>query len=197
MSGTRQPGSHLKNEHSLALIEASVNSPLGRISLFAGEAGLIACAFSDGSKDLKKKLAAHGFVFSRKSGKNSPGSKAQRHVRAAQRAVTAYFRGSLQALDRTTLAPCGTTFQKQVWKALCAVPAGQTRSYAAIAARLGKHTASRAAANACGANPLPLFIPCHRIIRTGGELGGYSGGTAKKKFLLHHEAAWRRGRAVP
>lgn len=81
----------------------------------------------------------------------------------------------------------GTAFQQRVWKALQAIPLGQTASYQEIAVAIGKPTAQRAVAQACGANKLALAIPCHRVVRTNGELGGYRWGVDKKDFLLEHE----------
>ena len=74
-----------------------------------------------------------------------------------------------------------------MWAALERIPYGQTRSYAALAEAAGHPGAYRAAGNANGKNPLPIFIPCHRVIRTGGAIGGYAGGLAAKKFLLELE----------
>jgi methylated-DNA-[protein]-cysteine S-methyltransferase len=86
------------------------------------------------------------------------------------------------------LAPTGTQFQRRVWEALQAIPYGQTRSYAEIAATLG--SAARAVGQANAANPIPILIPCHRVVAAGG-LGGYSGGdgAATKRALLDLEAA--------
>lgn len=82
----------------------------------------------------------------------------------------------------------GTPFQKKVWKVLQTIPSGETRSYAWVAKKMGKPKAVRAVANACGANPLPVIVPCHRVIRSDGTLGGFTGGIAKKKKLLRKEA---------
>ena len=83
----------------------------------------------------------------------------------------------------------GTNFQKKVWKELLKIPAGETRSYKEIAAAIGKPKAIRAVANACGKNPYPVKIPCHRVIRSDGKIGGYSarGGKATKRNLLIKE----------
>jgi AraC family transcriptional regulator of adaptative response/methylated-DNA-[protein]-cysteine methyltransferase len=81
----------------------------------------------------------------------------------------------------------GSDFQKNVWKELKQIPVGQTLSYKELAIKLGKPTAFRAVANANGANQLSILIPCHRIINTNGELGGYGGGVARKEWLLNHE----------
>ena len=81
----------------------------------------------------------------------------------------------------------GTAFQNSVWDALLAIPLGEVRSYADIARAIGQPSALRAVAQANGANPFPIVIPCHRVINTGGELGGYGGGPARKRWLLAHE----------
>ena len=83
----------------------------------------------------------------------------------------------------------GTEFQIRVWNELKKIPSGETRTYKEIAELIGKPTASRAVANACGKNPYPITIPCHRVIRSDGGLGGYSGegGVDKKKLLLKNE----------
>jgi AraC family transcriptional regulator of adaptative response/methylated-DNA-[protein]-cysteine methyltransferase len=82
----------------------------------------------------------------------------------------------------------GTAFQQRVWKALRELPAGATASYADVAARIGAPTAVRAVAQACGANPLAVAIPCHRVVRTDGALSGYRWGVARKRALLAREA---------
>ena len=98
-----------------------------------------------------------------------------------------YFDGKRMSFD-LRLAPEGSDFQKRVWAALCAIPPGETRSYADIARTIG--SAPRAVGGANGANPIPLFIPCHRVIAADGSLGGYSGGDgpATKRYLLDHES---------
>jgi len=83
----------------------------------------------------------------------------------------------------------GTAFQQRVWKALAAIPAGATRSYADIARKIGKPKAVRAVAQACAANQLAVAIPCHRVVKTGGDLSGYRWGVARKKELLKREDA--------
>lgn len=87
------------------------------------------------------------------------------------------------------LAPAGSEFQQAVWHFMLAIPAGQTRTYGEAAAAIGGE--ARAVGQACGANPLPVIIPCHRILAAGGAAGGYSGkgGLATKRWLLRHEGA--------
>lgn len=104
--------------------------------------------------------------------------------------LKAYFAGTLIQFN-TPFRMLGTPFQQQVWQALAQIPYGATRSYAEQARSLGKPTAYRAVANANGANQLALIIPCHRIIASNGDLGGYGGGVAMKQWLLQHERATR------
>ena len=82
----------------------------------------------------------------------------------------------------------GTAFQQQVWQALRNIPPGETRTYQEIAEDLGKPKATRAIGNACGANPIPLIIPCHRVVCSDGSLGGYHWGIGRKQKLIEREA---------
>jgi methylated-DNA-[protein]-cysteine S-methyltransferase len=102
--------------------------------------------------------------------------------------LQAYFAGELRLFD-LPLRPKGTPFQQQVWQQLRAIPYGETRSYGALAQRLGKPGAARAVGLANGANPLPLIVPCHRVIGSNGRLTGYGGGLAIKEALLNLERA--------
>jgi len=81
----------------------------------------------------------------------------------------------------------GTPFQRKVWRALRAIPHGETRSYAWVARKIGRPRAARAVGAACGANPVPIVIPCHRVVRTDGSLGGFSAGLTWKRRLLRLE----------
>jgi methylated-DNA-[protein]-cysteine S-methyltransferase len=87
--------------------------------------------------------------------------------------------------------PCigGTPFQRRVWRQIARIPFGKTLSYRAVARKLEQPGAARAVGNACGANPLPLLIPCHRVVAEDGGLGGFSGNLAWKKWLLNFETA--------
>lgn len=107
--------------------------------------------------------------------------------RAAQQ-LTEYFAARRRRFD-LPLRPQGTVFQQAAWSALCAIPYGQTRTYAQQAAAIGNPKACRAVGMANHCNPLPLFIPCHRVIGAGGKLTGYAGGLAVKRFLLELEQA--------
>ena len=106
--------------------------------------------------------------------------------------------GLVEEPTRATLLPLdvrGTAFQVRVWRALSEIPAGETRSYAELAAAAGVPRAVRAVAGACGANPVSVVIPCHRVVRADGELSGYRWGVARKRALLARErsSAGRRG----
>lgn len=97
-----------------------------------------------------------------------------------------YLAGSRRSFD-LPLAPSGTDFQRRVWSALAAIPYGQTRSYGELAGQLGQPGAQRAVGSANGRNPIAIVIPCHRVIASGGGLGGYSAGLARKQWLLEME----------
>jgi len=104
----------------------------------------------------------------------------------ARHQLSAYFAGQLTAFD-LALRPAGTPFQQEVWHALRAIPYGETRSYGQLAAALGRPAAVRAVGRANGSNPLPIVIPCHRVIGGNGALTGYGGGLAAKRWLLELE----------
>lgn len=101
----------------------------------------------------------------------------------ARTQLAAYFGAELHDFD-LSLAPRGTAFQLQVWQALRAIPYGETCSYAALATAIGKPTAVRAVGHANGRNPLPIIVPCHRVIGRDGSLTGFGGGLPAKSFLL-------------
>lgn len=95
-----------------------------------------------------------------------------------------YLAGDARALEAVPWAAAGTPFQQQVWRALCDIPAGETWSYAGLAAHIGRPTAMRAVGLANGRNPVALVVPCHRVIGANGALTGYGGGLHRKRWLL-------------
>ncbi|WP_059041472.1 bifunctional transcriptional activator/DNA repair enzyme AdaA [Paenibacillus rubinfantis] len=107
-------------------------------------------------------------------------------IRSIERELALYFEGQLTEFA-TPLHLLGTPFQQQVWARLRQIPPGETRSYAELAAEVGRPSAFRAVAQANGANQLALVIPCHRVINANGDLGGYGGGLSRKSWLLKHE----------
>ncbi|AWK86048.1 methylated-DNA--[protein]-cysteine S-methyltransferase [Azospirillum thermophilum] len=114
----------------------------------------------------------------------------------AARQLDAYFTGRLHGFD-LPLAPKGSPFRQQVWAAMLAIPYGGTLSYGDVARALG--SAPRAVGGACGANPIPIIIPCHRILGSGGSAGGYSGGSGlrTKAWLLDLERRHAPAAAAP
>lgn len=112
-------------------------------------------------------------------------------AKEAVRQLTAYL-ANPRFVFSLPLAPAGTPFQRRVWQAIAAIPAGQTQSYGALAQALG--SSARAVGQACGANPYPLVIPCHRVVAAGGALGGFANARGGfllevKRWLLAHEGA--------
>ena len=108
-------------------------------------------------------------------------------VRPAVEALAAYAAGDLDALDRVRVKQPGGPFLERAWDELRGVHAGETDTYAGLAARAGSPTAVRAAGQACARNKVAPFVPCHRILRTDGSLGGYAYGLPVKEALLVHE----------
>lgn len=104
--------------------------------------------------------------------------------------LKAYFAGRLEGFE-ISLSPTGTPFQHRVWDALRAIPYGAQWTYGALAALLGKPSASRAVGLANGKNPLSIIVPCHRVVGANGLLTGYAGGLELKRWLLDHEASFR------
>jgi O-6-methylguanine DNA methyltransferase len=102
--------------------------------------------------------------------------------------LSAYFAGDVGALDSLTVGARGTPFQHEVWEQLRMIPFGTTISYGELARRIGRPNAQRAVGMANASNPIALIVPCHRVIRTGGALGGYAFGLECKRWLLAHEA---------
>ena len=114
----------------------------------------------------------------------------------AREALLSYLAGERQGLA-LPLAPVGTDFQRSVWTALKAIPYGQTRTYGEIAAAIGRPKAVRAVGQANHHNPLPIFLPCHRVVGSGGTLTGYAGGLEMKKALLALESGKERFSTKP
>lgn len=106
-------------------------------------------------------------------------------------AVVRYLDGDVNALDDVAVEQAGGPFSQDAWRAMREIPAGQTWSYRDVAAKAGKPDAVRAAGTACGRNRVAPFVPCHRVVRSDGSLGGYGFGLDVKRWLLGHEAGER------
>lgn len=101
----------------------------------------------------------------------------------AARQLEAYF-SDVRKTFHLPLAPKGTPFELEVWRRLCAIPCGETRTYGQIAGEIGRPQASRAVGRACGRNPLLIIVPCHRVVGAGGRLTGFAAGMDAKRYLL-------------
>lgn len=106
---------------------------------------------------------------------------------AIRSALEAYFTGDLSAIEPLSVATGGTEFQREVWAALRAIPAGETLSYGALAKKIARPAAVRAVGLANGANPIGVVVPCHRVIGADATMTGYAGGVERKRWLLTHE----------
>lgn len=113
--------------------------------------------------------------------------EAGRAPAALRGALEAYFHGDLSAIEGLPVATAGTDFQREVWAALRAIPAGETLSYGALARKIARPAAVRAVGLANGANPIGVVVPCHRVIGKDSSLTGYAGGVERKRWLLAHE----------
>lgn len=141
---------------------------LGTLLLAGDEAGLRVIGFTNGRRP----------VHADPSWRKDDGP-----MREVIRQLRAYFAGKLEKFD-LPLAPEGTPFQLKVWKELCEIPYGETISYGELACRVGNPKGARAVGLANGANPIPIVIPCHRVIGSNGKLTGYGGGLPIKEKLL-------------
>jgi methylated-DNA-[protein]-cysteine S-methyltransferase len=157
-------------------------SPLGTLRLASRGGALIGLWF-DGQKYDARSSA---------DWREAPGDPL---LRDAAHQLDEYFAGRRRRFD-LRLAPVGTPFQREVWRAIAAVPAGSTITYAELARRVGRPTSVRAAGAATGRNPLSIVVPCHRIVGAGGALTGYAGGLERKKALLALERAMPAQRAA-
>jgi methylated-DNA-[protein]-cysteine S-methyltransferase len=121
----------------------------------------------------------------------TPGRMADRSFQEIIRQLDEYFSGA-RLIFRTPLdLEQGTPFQRRVWRSLLEIPYGDTVTYKDLARAIGQPSALRAVGSAVGANPVPVLVPCHRVVATGGKLGGFSAGTQLKKKLLNLETATR------
>ena len=155
-------------------------SPMGPLLIVTDAAGVLrALEFGDCKSRILRLLKTHYANFSVEEGNAPPSVK---------RALKAYFEGEIEAVNTLPTATGGTEFQREVWKALRTIPAGTTISYGQLARKLGRAGASRAVGAANGANPIPIVVPCHRVIGADGTLTGFGGGLPNKKWLLEHEA---------
>ena len=143
-----------------------VSSPVGKLTLVASERGLVAIDVRNHAKQATAKNAA-----------------AQAVLMKTKKQLEQYFAGKRTSFD-VALDLIGTDFQQQAWRALCRIPYGKTISYGQQASNIKKPKAFRAVGSANGKNPIPIIVPCHRVVAGDGSLGGYSLGLKMKKQLL-------------
>ena len=152
------------------------DTPMGPLRLYFTDRGLTGLEFA-------------GEEASPAPEHNAPPPHLKPLIEAAKLELTAYFEGVPTDFPALSLDPRGTPFQLRVWQELRLIPWGQTISYGELARRVGNPRASRAVGQANAVNPIPLIIPCHRVIAADGSLGGYSSGPDRKRWLLRHEGA--------
>jgi len=160
------------------IYEASIASKLGRLTVRASERGIREVSL-DEPRDTRQKNA----VFVRANGQKTRGAE---WARQAARELEEYAAGKREKFS-VPLDVQGTPFQQKVWKALRAIPYGETRSYGEIARQIGNPKAARAVGMANHENPVALIVPCHRVIAGDGSLGGYACGLQKKSQILQME----------
>lgn len=169
----------------MRLASTIFDTPVGRLTAVADEQALRLLEYDQPGRvdeQLQRLTTALGAEVTR--GKAAP-------LEDAEQQLAEYFAGERSVFD-LNLAPVGTPFEQEVWRALREIKAGQTRSYATIARSIGRPTATRAVGRANGRNPISIVVPCHRVIGADGTLTGYGGGLQRKRWLLEHERRFNR-----
>jgi methylated-DNA-[protein]-cysteine S-methyltransferase len=167
-------------EGLLDVAYASVESPLGPLVVAATPQGLVRVSYSEfrGEAEVLEELAR----------RVSPRVlEAPARLDTVRRELDEYFEGRRQDFDVPIDWSHLAGFTREVLRATAKIPFGDVSTYAGVATAAGSPRAVRAAGNALGANPMPVIVPCHRVLRTGGKLGGYTGGLERKEFLLRLE----------
>jgi methylated-DNA-[protein]-cysteine S-methyltransferase len=155
-----------------------IDTPIGELTLYVLEDALCGIEFPGGEATTLRTLQRRfGSVSSHQV--EDPGGVAS--------ALSAYFRGELDAITAVKVDAGGTAFQQKVWAALRRIPTGATISYGRLAAEIGLPKAIRAVGAASARNPIPVVVPCHRVVAADGSLWGYGGGLERKRWLLDHE----------
>ena len=166
------------SENLVDVAYASVDSPLGPLTVAGTRRGLVLVSYQRPDDPLLQRLAD----------RLSPRVlEAPAQLDEARRELEEYFEGDRRDFDLPIDWALVRGFARRVLRATAAIPYGKVSNYASVAARAGSARGSRAAGNALGSNPIPVVVPCHRVLRTGGGLGGYAGGLERKEFLLRLE----------
>jgi AraC family transcriptional regulator of adaptative response/methylated-DNA-[protein]-cysteine methyltransferase len=185
------PGQYRAGGGDTAISYVAVKSALGRMMIGATDRGLCFVQFGERDEELLEKLQAE-YPRARIEPMRKPWPA---QFRLWIEALESHLKGEQVSLD-LPLDLRATAFQMKVWRYLQAIPAGSTQSYSEVAAGIGRPKAVRAVARACATNRVGIVIPCHRVIRSGGELGGYRWGLERKRALLERESAGKSARAT-
>ncbi len=158
-----------------------LSAPVGDLTVFEERGAIVALEFGRAGESPRANNKLAG----------KPSDEPSALLTRAARQLDEYFAGRRKKFD-LPLKPAGTPFQRRVWARLAAIPYGKIETYGAVAKKL--RSGPRAVGGACGANPIPILIPCHRVLGAGGAPGGYSGtgGVATKRFLLAREGVAAR-----
>lgn len=160
-----------------------VDSPIGSLIVVSDEKKLLMLSFPE-SQHINRELKHLTELFSKPIIEDDD----SKPLKSIETELKAYFKGDLTEFHTPIdINFTGTEFQRAVWNEIYKIKHGKTITYSELAQRIGKPNSYRAVANACGRNPIAIVVPCHRILASGGKLGGYSSGIEKKEWLLDHE----------
>jgi methylated-DNA-[protein]-cysteine S-methyltransferase len=163
-----------------------IETPLGEMLIVADHEGnLRAVDWTDHEERMTRLLKLH-------YGNSGFQIRPARNPHGLADAMMRYFAGDLGVIDKLPVATAGTSFQRDIWRALRTIRCGEPISYSKLAERIGRPKAVRAVGLANGSNPVGVVVPCHRVIGANGSLTGYGGGIERKRWLLEHEARSRR-----
>jgi methylated-DNA-[protein]-cysteine S-methyltransferase len=174
-----------EREGLLDVAYATVESPLGPLVLASTPHGLVRSSYADGSEervleDLARRVSPRVL-------------EAPARLDPVRRELDEYFEGRRSSFDVAVDWSILTGFTREILRATAAIPFGSTGTYRSVATEAGSPRAVRAAGNSLGSNPMPIVVPCHRILHTGGGLGGYTGGLERKEYLLRLEGVLEDG----
>lgn len=181
------PRERKKGARPVEVAKAKLKAPPGAIWILATDAGLREIRLSDREAPSRAEMRARGWKLVRRPRWTNP----------LKKTLESYLRGTEHRLDVPLDLAAGTSFQRKVWEAARTIPYGVASSYEDVARRAGYPRASRAVGNALGANPVPIVVPCHRVIHADRSIGGFSSGLTWKRFLLELERgqlefSWKR-----
>lgn len=167
------------------LSSTTMPSPVGVLTLVAGDLGLRLVLWEDDARSLPLD-AGSGGAGAAAGDDELAAARRERHLAAAVAQLNEYFAGERTEFD-LAIDPVGTPFQRSVWEVLRTIPYGATMSYGSQARSLGDPNKARAVGAANGRNPLSIVVPCHRVVGSNGSLTGFAGGIGAKAWLLDHE----------